>query len=313
MQENGIAMALPFKECYERRVRWFHDHFAPASESASTSAIHEMRVGLKRLRTFFNLVGSIDPSFQAEGAFVPARKLFRAAGELRNLHILEARTREATAAASLELSEYYNWLKERERGEVRRFRRACRKFDEGFFGSAWKDMDPILEGPARTRAVKRAEDRLLALIREIKAEHSERSNVRQLHFLRTRAKEARYVLEILQECGLTADEGTRLNERLRDLHQSLGRWHDEEIALASLREFRKNRTPGPLASFRSYIEFSRLAKERKAESLAAFGAARAALMAFLGRGSGQRLLHPPSLRTQIQGGSRDLGQSPKNS
>jgi len=284
-----MATPLSLKDCYERRVRYFADHFALTSEFPSTGAIHEMRVGLKRLRTFFNLAGSIDTAFDAEEAFAPARRLFRAAGKLRNLHVIEAKVREASRASAFELSEYYNWLKEDERREVRKFGRARRRFGRGFFSSAWTMMAPSLEGPTALRVRRRAEDRLLALIKEIKQEQFMRHDVRRLHFLRTRTKEARYTLEILQECGLTGDDGAILDDRLREVHQSLGRWHDEEIVLKSLREFRKLREPGPLVSFKSYLEFSRLTKARKADSLASFEAAWAVLLAFLGRGYGRRV------------------------
>jgi CHAD domain-containing protein len=293
-----MAMPLPLKECYDRRVRYFRDHFTLASGSPSTGAVHEMRVGLKRLRTFFNLAGAIAPAFRAEEAFAAAGKLFRTAGKLRNLHVVEAKAREASQAGGLELSEFYNWLKEGERREVKRFGRACRRLGKGFFASSWTTMASHLEGPVAPGAKKRAEERLFRLIKEIKEERSLRPGVRRLHFLRTRTKEARYTLEIVQECGLTGDEGTILNDRLRDVHQSLGRWHDEEIVLKSLREFRKLREPGPLVSFKSYLEFSRLTRARKADSLASFEAAWAVLLAFLGRGYGRRVLRPPSARLE---------------
>ena len=296
-----MAKPLPFKTVYERRVSRFLGHMALASRSGSTSAIHDMRTDLKQLRAFFDLVGSIDTSFRAERAFAPAQKLFKAAGRLRNLHVLEARSREESAAASLELSEYYNWLKELENREVRRFHRVCRRFHEGFFGSAWKDMCSRLEGHAGTRARKTAEIRLLDLIKEIQAERSLRRSVRQLHFLRARTKEARYTLEILQECGLISDQGARLNERLRDVHQSLGRWHDDKIVQDSLCEFRKDRTPGPLISYASYIKFSRRTKERQTEGLAAFEAAWAALHAFLNKGGARAVLSPSSPRIKPRG------------
>jgi CHAD domain-containing protein len=302
-------MLLPLKDCYERRVRYFDDHFALASEFPSTGAIHDTRVGLKRLRSFFDLVGSIGTGFGAKKAFAPASKLFRAAGKVRNIHVLEAKVRDASKAASLELSEYYNWLKEDERREVKKFGRACRRFSKDFFLSAWTAMAPVIEGPAAPRAGKKAEERFVGLIREIRGERSMRRDVRRLHFLRTRAKEARYTLEILQECGLTGDDGARLDERLRDVHQSLGRWHDEEIVLESLREFRKSRAAGPLVSFKSYLEFSRLTKTHKAEDLACFEAAWSALLEFLGRGRGRRVFRPPSARGE-RGGDMAKGEKP---
>lgn len=302
-------MPLPFKEAYDRRFRYFDGRFAAAAGACSSEAVHDTRVGLKRLRTFFDLVGSIDPGFAAAAAFAPAGKLFRAAGKVRNLHVLEAKVREASQASSLELSEYYNWLKEDERRQAKKFDRACRRFSGDFFASAWKTMAPVLEGPADRRAAHGAGDRFVSLIREIRLERSKRRDVRRLHFLRARTKEARYTLEILQECGLARDEAAVLGDRLQDVHQSLGRWHDEEILLGSLREFRKGREAGPLVSFKSYLEFSRLAKARKAGDLAAFGTAWAALLGFLSRGDGRRVLRPAAALNRPDGPPRNVEMS----
>ena len=304
-----MTMPLPLKDCYERRARYVDDQFGLSSESPSTGAVHDMRVGLKRLRAFFDLVESIAPGFAAEHAFAPAGKLFRAAGRVRNIQVFEAKVRESSTTKSLELSEYYNWLKDDERREIKKFRRACRRFGKGFFESAWKSMACVLDGPAAGRITTGAEGRLFGLIKEIKTERSMRHDVRRLHFLRTRTKEARYTLEILQECGLAGDEGALLNDRFRDVHQSLGSWHDEEIVLESLREFRKRRAPGPLVSFKSYLEFSRLTKAHKAEDLARFEAAWADLLGFLGRGNGRRVLRPRTARSP-QGGAVTGSEKP---
>jgi CHAD domain-containing protein len=291
-----MTFLSPFQKSYERRVRIFEDFFALSSASPSSGAIHDTRVGLKRLRAFFDLVGSMDAGFDAEERFAPARRLFRAAGRVRNLQVIEAKVRDASAEASLELAEYYNWLKQEERGGVRKFSRICRHFEKDFFASVWTKMARALDGVPAGRIRKKIEVRFVDLVREIKQERAMPRDVRRLHFLRTRTKEAHYTLEILLECGLTGEDAALLGERLRDVHQSLGRWHDEEIILGSLEHFRRRRDPGPLVSFKSYVAFARRTKDRKSEELARFEAAWSALREFLGRGYGRRVLYPPSPR-----------------
>jgi CHAD domain-containing protein len=281
-------------EIYDRRLQTFLAPFAAASAHPTASAIHDMRVALKRIRTFFNCVGAIDPDFDAEPAFSSARRLFRAAGRLRNLQVLEAKVYDASRSASLELSEYYNWLKVAELAEAERFEQACGRFRKRSLTAAWKPMAAGLDKLGDRRVEIRIVGRLAASIKEVREERTMRRDVRRLHFLRIRTKEARYTLEILQECGLTGGEGAVLNDRLKDVHQPLGRWHDEEVVLESLREFRKRRDPEPLFSARSYLEFSRQSRARKAEDLAAFEAAWAGLVKFLGRGYGRRVLLPLS-------------------
>lgn len=273
-----------------------------------------MRVALKRLRTFFNMVGAIDPSFPAEEAFGPARKLFRAAGRVRNVQVLKANAYGSAKAAGLEISEYYNWLLESEPDAARRLSRACKRFRDDFFDRAWTPIGAVLvEGPLRRRIRNRLEARLFALVREMRREGAARRNALRIHALRTLAKETRYTLEILEECGLTGDDAPRFNERLRDVHQALGRWHDEAVVLESLREFRSGRESVPFFSPGSYRAFARLTRVRQAEDLASFEAGWAALMAFLGRGSGRRIFRaaasgpPPAGNTGLKRPLRPTG------
>jgi CHAD domain-containing protein len=285
------AMVMPLQDCYIRRTRAFSDHFTLATGSRSAEAIHEMRVDLKRLRTFFNLAGAIGARFDAGRAFAPARRLFRAAGRVRNLQVLEVKVRED--ARALELSEYYNYLKEDEGREAGKLTRVFRRFSPDFFASAWLSMAPFLEGPTARPVLPGIKARFSILITEVREAKSMRRDSRGLHFLRTKAKEARYTLEIIQECGLSGDEGTRLNGHLRDVHQALGLWHDDEIALDSLREFRRCRATGPLFSARSYLDFASLTRAHQADALGRFGSAYAALLTFLGDDDGRRIFRSP--------------------
>jgi CHAD domain-containing protein len=287
-----MGIFVPLRECYDRRVSVFLDRFAAASGHPSTDAVHDMRVALKRLRTFFSLAGAIGPGYDAEKGFSAARKLFRAAGKVRNLQVLEAKVYETSRATGLELSEYYNWLKMDELREAAKFGRACGRFREKSVTSAWSSMAASFKDLGEGRVNSQLSGRLVALITEIRQEKTMQRDVRRLHFLRTRTKEARYTLEVLRECGLTGDDAALLDDRLKDVHQPLGRWHDEEVLLESLGEFRKLRDPGPLFSRRSYLEFSRLTKARKAESLAGFEAAWGEFSSFLGPGRGQRVFLP---------------------
>jgi CHAD domain-containing protein len=273
-----MAISPAFKAYYDRQNAYFRDQYDIASKYLLTDAIHDMRVCLKQLRSFFRLIEAIEPSFRAELSFGPARRLFKAAGKVRNIQVLEARVRQSSQDSGLDLSEYYNWLKAGERREGKGFRRVCRRFDAGFFGSAWKTIASSLEGLTSLRVRKGAEARLSGLLKSLLQETLPSRRADRLHFLRIQSKEARYTLEIVRGDGADDDDTASLDKLLRGVHQALGRWHDDEVVLATLREFRKGRIGGPVFSFRSYIEFSRLTKTSKAGNLAEFEANWKALM-----------------------------------
>ncbi|MGZ4886580.1 MAG: hypothetical protein ACXVJK_02525, partial [Candidatus Aminicenantales bacterium] len=170
----------------------------------------------------------------------------------------------------LELSEFYNWLKEVERREGREFRRVCRRFDAGFFGSAWKAIASSLEGLTSLRLRKGGEAWLSSLLKSLREETSPVRSVARLHFLRIQSKEARYTLGIVRGDRTTDEETASLDTLLRGVHQSLGRWHDDEVVLKTLRDFQKDSAVRPFFSSKSYIEFSRLTRTSKAGNLAEF-------------------------------------------
>jgi len=276
-----MATSPPFKAFYDKQHAYFRDQYDIASKYLLADSIHDMRVCLKQLRTFFRLIEAVNPRFHAEQSFSPASRLFRAAGKVRNLQVLEARVRQASQDRGLELSEYYNWLKEGERREGREFRRVCRRFDAGFFGPTWKTIASNLEGLTSLRVRKGGEARLSSLLKSLREETSPVRSVARLHFLRIQSKEARYTLGIVRGDRTADDQTASLDSLLRGVHQSLGRWHDDEIVLQTLREFRKDGAAGPFFSFKSYVEFSRLTRTSKAGNLAEFESSWKALSNYL--------------------------------
>jgi CHAD domain-containing protein len=276
-----MATSPPFKAFYDKQHAYFRDQYDIASKYLLADSIHDMRVCLKQLRTFFRLIEAINPRYQAEESFGPARRLFQAAGKVRNLQVLEARVRQVSRDGGLELSEYYNWLKEAELRERRKFFRTCRRFDARFFGSAWKTIASSLDGVTSLRIRKGGEAWLSSLLKSLREETSPVRSVARLHFLRIQSKEARYTFGIVRGDRATDGETVSLDTLLRGVHQSLGRWHDDEMVLKALREFRKDGATGPFFSSKSYVEFSRLTRTSKAGNLAEFEAGWKALSDYL--------------------------------
>ena len=85
---------------------------------------------------------------------------------------------------------------------------------------------------AKTRA---RIDQLIRVIIEFGSEN--RLQEEHLHQVRIRAKEARYTIEIAQQCFPELGYSDELVKKLRGLHQVLGKWHDDEIALEHLETF----------------------------------------------------------------------------
>jgi CHAD domain-containing protein len=234
-----------------------------AAETGSAEAIHELRVGIKRLRAGLRLAEWLNPRYSAAPRFRPFRRLSKAAANPRDLDVRMETVRRLSGELNLDLSEYYNHLKVRERRSRAHFRAFAAGFPREKFRGLRKRLrralDRIGEDYIRYRTERFFEEqfRVLATM----ADRRDLSS-RDLHRIRILAKEVRYVGEILA-CG--ESPSTTYQEAdppLKRLHQALGCWHDAQISKERVERFLRRQKPQKLYDRGSYDRFAaRLAHE----------------------------------------------------
>ena len=231
-----------YPEClwtyYGNLQRIIEENYSLAMSYADEDGIHDMRVGIKRMRAYFNLIEWINPVFQAKQALRPIRRLFKATGKIRDIHVQQELVRKWSSELGLEMSEYYNFLKQNEMKERKRFLPTAKKFDLGIFQENWSLIQNTLTFISTEYIQYKSEDRFNSQIEGlIKFKEKENFIEDDYHAIRILAKETRYTLEVLQTCFPAKDAWKNLNEALRKVHQALGRWHDDDVARQFLDNF----------------------------------------------------------------------------
>jgi CHAD domain-containing protein len=233
---------MMYPEClwtyYGNLQRIIEENYNLAVKYSDEDGIHDMRVAIKRMRAYFNLIEWINPVFQAKQTLKPIRRLFKAAGNVRDIHVQQELVRKWTSELDLEMSEYYNFLKQKEMEERKRFLPSAKKFDFGVFLKNWSLIKNSLAFISTEYIQYKAEERLSTQIEElVKFRTKENFIEDDHHAIRILSKETRYTLEVLQKCFPSKDLWTQLNEALRKVHQALGRWHDDDVARQFLDNF----------------------------------------------------------------------------
>ncbi len=265
-----------YPEClwtyYGNLQRIIEENYHLAVRFADVNGIHDMRVGIKRLRAYFNLIEWINPVFQAKQNMKPVRRLFKAAGRLRDIHVQQELVRRWASELDLEMSEYCNFLKQKEMEERKRFADfAKKKFDRKTFQSNRTLIQNVLSFISTEYIQYKSEERFNAQIEEMIAFKEKESFVEDdYHAIRILSKEARYTLEVLQTCFPPKDIWTQLNETLKKVHQALGRWHDDDVSLLFLDGFLTSYAEGPFFDRNSYIEYKKRLVNDKVMQLADF-------------------------------------------
>jgi len=197
-------------------------------------------VEIKQLRAFFRLIEWIAPKFNAKKNLRNFRKLFKAAADLRDIHVQQVLTRKWAKDMGVFLSEYYNSLKQKELPARKKFVKFAKEFDlEKELGVNEKRIKPALKPLSDDYAAEKIQERIEQQLQQIIEHGSENQNREEhLHQLRIIAKETRYTLDIAQHCFPDLIQGAaELNQHLRGLHQALGKWHDGDVAKAHVNEF----------------------------------------------------------------------------
>jgi CHAD domain-containing protein len=271
-----VEEMVMYPEClwtyYGNLQRIVEENYNLAVRFADVEGVHDMRVGIKRLRAYFNLIEWINPVFQAKQNIKPIRRLFKTAGKVRDIHVQQELLRRWATELDLEMSEYYNFLKQKEMEERKRFADSVKKkFDPKVFRSNWTLIQNVLSFISTEYIQFKSEERFNSQIEElIKFKEKENFVEDDYHAIRILSKETRYTLEVLQTCFPPKNIWTQLNEALRKLHQSLGRWHDDDVSLLFLDGFLLSYAGKSFFDRNSYVKFKKTLADDKVKQLAEF-------------------------------------------
>jgi len=258
-------------EYYKSQEQKIRENFLLAVSTFDVEGIHELRVEIKRLRAFFHLIGHINPVFRPEQDLQKIQSLFKSAGKIRDIHVQQNMAREKISSLNLELSEYLNFLKEKEMRARKQFSKAGKKFDFGILKKTWTRMRNVLIYISGEYIQYKSEERFKSLIDELFTFKSHLDfSEKDYHAIRILSKETRYTLEILQKCFPDKSSLQDVNDSLRSMHQALGKWHDYDLGLLFLNNFEKDF--GDLIYFdkESYTKYAQNLLEEKTIKLEEF-------------------------------------------
>ncbi len=251
-------------EYFKSQEQKIRQNFLLAVSTFDVEGIHELRVEIKRLRAFFHLIGHINPVFLAEQDLQKILSLFKSAGKIRDIHVQQNLARDSISSLDLEMSEYLNFLKEKEIRARKQFSKAGKIFDFNFFKKNWTRMRNVLIYISGEYIQYKSEERFNGLINELFAFKSHSDLIeKDYHAIRILSKETRYTLDILQKCYPDKNSLQNVNDALREMHQALGKWHDYDIGLQFLNSFEKDF--GDLVYFdkNSYVTYEKYLHDEK--------------------------------------------------
>ena len=99
---------------FESRLINVRYNYVLALEKTDPDGIHDLRVEMKRLKAYFNLVESLNDAFTAEKNFRIFKKIARSASGLRDNHVQRKLLEEIKKSLTLPFDDYEVYLKKKE-------------------------------------------------------------------------------------------------------------------------------------------------------------------------------------------------------
>jgi CHAD domain-containing protein len=257
--------------------------------SIDTEFLHDLRVAVRRTRSILKLVGDVLPGGLAE-RFAPE---FKWLGDLttpvRDLDVylleLDSMAARLTSADPQDLDPFRSFLVKHRGTERRRLVRGLRSRRFEQLISDWRDaLGQVARdadgGPTVAMLARR---RLMQAYRNAARRGSqvnETSPSEDVHALRKRCKELRYLLEVFRPvCGNTPHRA--LLKELKSLQDTLGDFQDGEVQREAVREFAAAMMQQGVAPPKTLLAMGEMAAQLDAHQLNARAALAGRLQPFL--------------------------------
>jgi CHAD domain-containing protein len=257
-------MQEKIREYYLIHKLVFEEMFSKSLNDFDKEAIHKMRTSTKRLRALFQLIESISKKkFSAKKQLKSIRHLFKLAGRIRELQIEGELLADYESEKKISITAYHEYLSGREHQEIAHFLKALPPLTE---------RKNILNDEIVLNAIKSIKPKKLAAKVEaflkgkfaaIKRINSNKISNHKVHQNRTIIKQLYYLYGILIIESKGENVMGMAEERLREIEQLIGEWHDRVNSIYYINAFRKTRAGKNTQSIEHYKKFMKSEKDRR--------------------------------------------------
>jgi CHAD domain-containing protein len=221
---------------FDQRSAELHLAFMESRREVRKGNVHALRVAMKRIRAFFQMLDAADPHFTARFALDQLKPPFREAGQLRDLQIVRALISEMEEKYALEA-----WTSSQLQALALARQESFSDFLQSFSMAGLREAClqarhrlELCPSEILREGLRRYFAELLGELARLWREGI--SSRKRLHDLRKKVKQASYNLAAADQALGHADLPAELYQNLDQLQHLLGKWHDFEVALATLGE-----------------------------------------------------------------------------
>ncbi len=193
-----------------------------SSYSGNKEQLHRLRVAIKKIKAVFKLTNALHKKFKYKKAFAPYRPVFKAAGPIREEQLLDDKLKGLIKTGKAQ----------QRAAVIKRLNQQFRKQIAGFvagMGQTSKTEDALgsLSG-------KKVANYCSALLKKIQKSWLKLKSEKDFHEMRKELKQLQYCVQLLPKKQREEIISSKKLERLDELQDTIGKWHDNVLVLDKL-------------------------------------------------------------------------------
>ena len=204
----------------------------------NSDPIHDMRVSFKRLKILLQLLELIsDSDLSAKDECQSFKKLYKVSGGLRDVHVQDQILATYIDQSGYAYDKYQEYLRQIIEKRNIKYQKSKEDFDTGFFLDLGEKCSRIIN-KSNEENIKIETRKLLAIKANlIRKAYHRKDDEKRFHEIRRYAKELQYLNNILDNKLPVENELNIKADRLAEIGQMLGSWHDKLTAESFLERF----------------------------------------------------------------------------
>lgn len=225
---------------FQQQQAVVEDNWQLAKAHQDMEAIHDLRLGIKRIRTLYQFLDAISNGiFDYKLHFEELKLLFKAAGHLRDLQVQSHLFSDCQEQyPKKDFIAFYQYLQHQHDQESKAFEAALYRFQPEGLNDSLKDAQLFLQSLETDKIWEGAFNLLEKRLKQAsKLRQKVDKKSKKAHEMRSRFKQVGYLHELTQLFYEEEQQLLKGRKRLKKISKQLGGWHDKEVLLEQLYRF----------------------------------------------------------------------------
>ncbi|MBN1291952.1 MAG: CHAD domain-containing protein [Candidatus Latescibacteria bacterium] len=226
---------------FQSKMKKVKKNYSSALKKNDPDGVHDLRVDLKRLKAYYNLIESINRNFKSKNEFKIFKIIADNTGCLRDTQVQKDLIKKMNESLMPDIHEYLQFLVTIEKHHYELFCKFSQSKPLEKLKDSTNSITHALKNISPVRAETRAQGRFFNLRNNlILLSSNRRLSENILHKVRKQTKETHYTLEIINHSFHIFPDWKEFTDEISKVHKLLGDWHDLDVGLITLRNFIKD-------------------------------------------------------------------------